>query len=185
VIGRNIGDSRAVLRNELGRGWRANGGIAEVIERGGEIGLVLLVLGFLLADGILADDGTDPLQFGECFVEAALGGGAVAECKREQRGIDSFVIEGGELERERAVHTPLAEPHLSEKHALGFGIGLPFVVELGADGIQFFEIGSGKALGAEIVLDGIAGRDGFSGLGARPGGGIFRSGSFAGLRVDR
>jgi hypothetical protein len=58
---RGSGNRWTVLRNELGRGRRADGSIAEVIERGGKVVLIFLVLRFLLADGVLADDGTEAL----------------------------------------------------------------------------------------------------------------------------
>src|SRR6185312_4573788 len=83
-----------------------------------------------------------------------------------------------------AVHTPLAERHLRKKHALGFGIRLPFVIELGTNGVQLFEIGSSETFGAEVVLDSITGGCGFSGFGAWSGRGVFRNGSFECERVD-
>ena len=49
------------LRNELGRRRGADGGIAELIEGGGKVGLVLPVLRFLLPDSVLADDATESL----------------------------------------------------------------------------------------------------------------------------
>jgi hypothetical protein len=134
--------------------------------------LILPVLRFLLANCVLADDGTEPLQLGKRFVEAALGGGAVTESEGEKSWIEMLVVEGVQLQRQGAVDAPLAEGHLIEQHAFGLGLGLPFLLQLGAEGGEFFKIGAGEAFRAEVVLDSIAGRGRFAGLGARTGGGI-------------
>jgi hypothetical protein len=172
-----------VLRNELGRQGGSDGSVAEVVERGGEIGLVLFLFLLYLADGVLADDFTKPLQFGKSFVEGAFGGGAVAESEREESRVELVVIEGVQFERKGTVHTPLAERHLRKKHPLSFGLGFPFVIEFGANGVELFKIGSGEAFGAEVVLDSIAGRDGFAGLRARAGGGVGNLGGFDSLSL--
>jgi hypothetical protein len=169
----------SILRNEVG--GTGDGGHNEALDFALDGGLFVV----LPAAGVLADGGAEALEFGEGFVEGTLGGGAVAEHESQSGGVERFEIKDGELEFKGATHAPLAEGHLLEQHTLGFGRGFPFLVELGADGVKFFEIGAGKSLclyraqrhqsavrlGAEIVLGSVAGGNGLTFFGGRASGG--------------
>lgn len=138
-----------ILRNKLGglpvtyvSGFlrNADGGHDEAFNLALDVGFFVV----LLAARILAYRSAETLELGKGFVEGTLGGSAVAEGKSQSGGVESFEIEDGEFELEGATHAPLAEGHLLKQHALGFGGGFPFLVELGKDGVKFFEIGTGK-----------------------------------------
>jgi hypothetical protein len=157
---------RRVLRNELA--GTGDGSKAEALHLLMEGGFCLLFVAY----GFFADDGAEALQFGECLIEAALSGGAVADREGEHGLIDVGIVKRREFEREGAFHAPLAEGHLIEEHTFGFGRGRPVAIEPCADGVQLFEVGSGEVGGAEVVLDSVAGGDGFAGFRARAGGSV-------------
>src|SRR5690242_10876898 len=106
-----------VLRNELG--CARNGSKTKAFHLPMRRGFSF----FLGPQSICMHGGAESLQFGERFIEAALGGGAVAESESEKRLVDVGVVESSQFEREGTIHAPLAEGHLIEEHALGFGGG--------------------------------------------------------------
>jgi hypothetical protein len=156
------------LRNELGR-LSIDGSEDLGFEPAQGRGFFFL-LAASVAKRIFPYCRSEALKFRKRFVKAALGGSAVAECKRERCGIDAIVrFKRSEFELEGAVETPLAERHLLEQQFFRLGCGFPFLIEERANGVELFEIRANQLCGAETMPDRVPRRSSFAVFGAGTG----------------